>query len=169
MVKVKGNQKGLLTRMTNRVKTGKAIDSYKKTEQNRGREETRIVKMYPVPVSVKQDWPKARSIAYVKRITIRKGRKTTTVSYYLTSLKIRASAMAKGIRSHWAIENGLHYVKDVVTHEDAIQIKNTDAAATLSMIRNMAINIFRLNNCSSIKNAIRSYGGNLNLLLKWIE
>ena len=155
--------------MSNQVKTGKAIESYKKTEQNRGRKETRVVKIYSTPTCVKKDWPKAKSIVYVKRITIRKGQKTTTESYYLASLKISASAMAKGIRSHWTIENSLHYVKDVVTHEDAIQIKNTDAAAALSVMRNIAINVFRLNNCNSIKNAIRLYGGNLNLLLKWIE
>jgi predicted transposase YbfD/YdcC len=108
-------------------------------------------------------------IVYIKRRTVREGKKTTKESFYLSSLKTSACEMAKGIRAHWGIENSLHYVKDVVTHEDSIRIKHTNAAGVLSMIRNVGINIFRLNDCMSIKKAIRMYGGNLHQLLKWIE
>jgi predicted transposase YbfD/YdcC len=169
VVKVKRNQSKLYAKMTNKVNAGKMRDSCKTMERNRGREETRIVKVYSVPLDVRRDWPQARSIVHVKRITERKGQETTTESYYLSSLKTSALNMATGIRAHWGIENGLHYVKDVVTNEDGINIKNTNAAAVFSMIRNVTINVFRLNGVNSIKNAIRLYGGNLNLLLKFIE
>jgi predicted transposase YbfD/YdcC len=159
----------LLAKIKDRVKKGGACDRYKGSERSRGREETRVVKIYSIPIDVKRDWPHARCIIHLKRITQRNGWEVLTESYYLSSLKTSALNISKGIRAHWGIENSLHYVKDVVTHEDSIKIRNTNAAAVLSVIRNVTINIFRLNGYNSIKNAIRLYGGNLNQLLKWIE
>jgi predicted transposase YbfD/YdcC len=169
VVKVKKNQKVLLEKMIATVNKENAIDRNIVKEKNRGREEKRLVKVYTAPRSIKKDWPSARSIVYVQRTTLRKGKETITDSFYLSSLKLRAKQMAAGIRSHWRIENELHYVKDVVTHEDDIKIKEPNAAAVFAIIRNEMLNIFRLNGCSSIKSAIRYYGGNLTFLMSLLE
>jgi predicted transposase YbfD/YdcC len=151
------------------VKTTQPRDSNVIKEKNRGREEKRVVKVYTAPDSIKKDWPSARSVVYVQRTTRRKGKETATDSYYLSSLRINAKEMAAGIRLHWRIENELHYVKDVVTHEDDIKIKDPNAAAVLAVLRSEVLNIFRLNGCRSIKSAIRDYGGNLDFLITLIE
>jgi len=169
VIKVKRNQKILSEKMRSIVKTTQPNDSNIIKEKNRGREEERIVKIYAAPTSIRKDWPSAKSIVYVQRTTHRKGRKTTTDSYYLSSLRINAKEMAAGIRLHWRIENELHYVKDVVTHEDDIKIKDPNAAAVLAILRSEVLNIFRLNGYRSIKAAIRNYGGNLNFLTNLIE
>lgn len=147
----------------------KPTDSYLVKEKNRGREEQRLVKVYTASRSIKEDWPEARSIVYIQRNTLRKGERTITDSFYLSSLQLSAKEMGYGIRSHWGIENSLHYVKDVVTHEDAIRIKEPNAASVLAIIRNEIVSIFRINGYNSIKSAIRYYGGNLIFLMSLLE
>jgi predicted transposase YbfD/YdcC len=155
--------------MTATVSNDKTSNRYIKKEFNRGREEKRIVKVYAAPISIRKDWPSAKSVVYVQRTTLRNGKETITESFYLSSRKLKAKTMADGIRSHWRIENELHYVKDVVAHEDDIKIKHPNAAAVLAVIRNAMLSIFRLNGYKSIKSAIRNYGGNLNFLLNLVE
>ncbi len=103
------------------------------------------------------------------RSTARKKEKTTTESFYLSSAELSAAKMAAGIRNHWTIENQLHYVKDVVTHEDEVRIKQPNAAGALAIIRNAILSAFRLNGHWGIKNTIRKYGGNLPFLFKILE
>jgi predicted transposase YbfD/YdcC len=169
LVKVKCNQKKLFHQLQSTVKWKKAKDCFIQKECNRGRKEKRIVQIYVSPENIKKEWCGSKRIIYVKRITLRNGKQTTTESYYLSSLAISAQKMAEGIRAHWKIENELHYVKDVVTHEDNIKVKHTNAAAIFSLFRNTTINAYRLNGFKSIKNAIRYFAGNLQQLLKFIE
>ena len=159
----------LLAKMIATANEEQANDRYVMKERNRGREEKRIVKVYAASISIQKDWPHAQSVVHVERTTLRNGKNTTTESFYLSSLKFSAKQMAAGIRSHWRIENELHYVKDVVAREDAIRVKHPNAAAVLAIIRNAMLNIFRINGYTSIKSAIRYYGGNLNFLLNLIE
>lgn len=169
VVKVKSNQHKLYGQIQQRVNTARAQDSCLTQEKNRGRKEKRTVKIFSVPHTIRADWPHARSIVHVQRITDRQGKHSETDSYYLSSMRTSAKSMAKGIRLHWSIENQLHYVKDTVAHEDAIRIKQTNAAAVLSLCRNIAINLYRLNGYTGIKNAIRTSSGNLSQLLKFIR
>lgn len=169
MVKVKRNQKKLLQTITQLTQSKRTKDTYTETEKNRGRKEKRVIKTYSAPRSLRATWTKARTIIYVNRLTHRNGKETSTESYYLSSLNLSAAKLGIGIRSHWAIENQLHYVKDVVTKEDNIKVQNDNAAAVFSLFRNTTINAYRMNGYKSVKNAIRSYGGNLPLLLKFIE
>lgn len=51
--------------------------------------------------------------------------------------------MAAGIRSHWGIENKLHYTKDVTMREDWECTTNKKAASNLALFRNFAFNILK--------------------------
>jgi predicted transposase YbfD/YdcC len=67
------------------------------------------------------------------------------------------------IRRHWRIENGSHYIRDVVFAEDASRIrKNPDIAARL---RSFAYNLLRASGCDNIKNARWRAALDLNLIL----
>jgi len=169
VLKVKKNQKLLLKKMQAAVETQQAGDMHLDKEMNRGRYEERQVEVYNAPSTLINQWENAKSIIYVKRTSIRKDIKTSTESFYLSSIKLSAKKMAVGIRSHWSIENQLHYVKDVVTREDAVRIKQTNAAGVLALIRNGILNAYRINGHWSIKSAIRKYGGNIPFLLKLLE
>ena len=169
VVKVKGNQKHLLTKMQSVVRSEQAKDRHTKKEINRGSKENRLVKTYAVTDSITKDWNSAKTIIYVLRTTIRKGETTVTESFYLSSIELGAAELSMGVRNHWGIENQLHYVKDVVAHEDAVRIKQSNAAASLAVIRNGMLSAFRINGYWSIKRAIRQYGGNLQFLIKMLE
>ena len=67
------------------------------------------------------------------------------------------------IRSHWRIENGSHYVRDVAFAEDASRIrKNPDIAVRL---RSFAYNLLRATGCTNVKNARWRAALDLNLIL----
>jgi predicted transposase YbfD/YdcC len=80
-----------------------------------------------------------------------------------------AKKFADGIRNHWGIENRLHYVKDVVFKEDHSKIKGGRAPAIYSLIRNMVINIARLNNGNQITKFMRRYSGDIKSIMKFLE
>ena len=90
-------------------------------------------------------------------------------SYYISSTHLTALEYNKGIRSHWAIENSLHYVKDVTFHEDAFHIRTGNTPTNFSIIRNIAINALRRLDFTSFPQAIRMMGGNISELLKALE
>jgi predicted transposase YbfD/YdcC len=65
------------------------------------------------------------------------------VRYYLLSKYIFAKKLLAIVRSHWAIENQLHWVLDVVFEEDAQRSRKDNAPENLEILRQFAINIIR--------------------------
>src|SRR5262245_5802719 len=62
---------------------------------------------------------------------------------YITSLTLPASLLAPIVRSHWAIENGLHWVLDMVFRDDECRLRTDHAPANFCTIKHMAQNLFR--------------------------
>lgn len=168
-VKVKRNQPHLLRQMENIKSETTPWDSYTKTEKNRGRTEKRTVEIYKINKFIEENWPGARSVVYLKRERTRKKITAITHSYYLSSLKAGAFEFAKGIRNHWGIENRLHYVKDVTLNEDKSKIRTENAPEIISLIRNLIINIARINGENRIKKFMRHCSGNIPLILNYLE
>jgi predicted transposase YbfD/YdcC len=69
-----------------------------------------------------------------------------------------ARVFAEGIRNHWKIENCLHYPKDVTFREDASKVRTGQAPENTSLIRNIAINLFRGKGYENMAQAIRMVG-----------
>ena len=63
--------------------------------------------------------------------------------YYLVSLDGGAEQFAQAVRSHWGIENQLHWVLDVAFAEDASRIRKEHAPENLSLVRHVALNLLR--------------------------
>lgn len=57
--------------------------------------------------------------------------------------EMQVKAFAKYARSHWSIENSLHWVLDVAFREDDCQIENPTAAANLSAMNRLAVSAFQ--------------------------
>jgi predicted transposase YbfD/YdcC len=68
---------------------------------------------------------------------------TTETRYYISSQQQHASFFLHAIRSHWGIENSLHWVLDVLFREDYCRKRKDNTAENFNIIRKMALNIIR--------------------------
>jgi predicted transposase YbfD/YdcC len=65
---------------------------------------------------------------------------TTETRYYISTLDGDAKQLNAVIRAHWAIENSLHWILDVVFGEDYSRIRAGHAAENMAMIKHVVLN-----------------------------
>lgn len=89
-------------------------------------------------------WAGLRSIGMVHSLReLRDGRVQEEWRYYISSLPYNPDLFAKAVRTHWEVENKVHYCLDVSFGEDHNQARTKYAAANLSTLRKMTMNILR--------------------------
>jgi predicted transposase YbfD/YdcC len=69
---------------------------------------------------------------------------TTDTAYYLLSSPRSAERLGDVVRSHWGIENSLHWVLDVTMNEDQTRNRKDNAPENLALLRRIALNLARL-------------------------
>ena len=96
----------------------------------------------------KEQWAGLKSFAMVERVSeTADGKVQTDRRYYISSLKMNPELISEAIRSHWGVENNVHWCLDVVFGEDQSRARTLNAAKNLGLLRNMALNILRQDNC----------------------
>ena len=63
--------------------------------------------------------------------------------FYITSPRLRAAQLAAIVRGHWAIENNLHWVMDMIFRDDECRVRTDYAPANFTTIKHMALNLLR--------------------------
>lgn len=124
---------------------GFAHDLWAGTTRGHGREEERVcLVLYDLDgLSTRQEWLDLQAIVRVWR-TIREGDKETfEEAHYICSRRAGAAELGSASRGHWGIENGLHWVLDVIFREDDCRLKDRTAAANLGMLRRVAASLLR--------------------------
>lgn len=124
-------------------------------EHTKGRTERREVWVSDANVEISGGWPGLKQVIKVKRIIKDKGKTSEEDAYYISSRIVNAQVFCRAIRSHWSIENGLHWVKDVVFKEDASRIRTANAPQNTSVFKSIAINLFRVNDYKNMAQAQR--------------
>jgi predicted transposase YbfD/YdcC len=114
---------------------------WRQTERRRGAEEVRDHVVLPVP----KDFPATaawgiRSLGMVCRRRIEPdGSETGQVRYYVSSLPPNVRTFANAVRSHWSIENQLHWALDVTFTEDQSRTRKGQAPETTALLRRVAL------------------------------
>ena len=101
-----------------------------------------------------------QAIQIVRRRRPLKGKKrwSTETVYAITSLtpaQAGPAGLAAIIRGHWAIENSLHWVRDMAYDEDRSQTRTHSGPQVMAGLRNLAITILRLTGTINIAEALR--------------
>jgi hypothetical protein len=113
------------------------------------------------------DWPHAARVGRLVRTITAKGRTTVEVHHIITSAprsrgdtrvprsRGDAAALLAWTRGHGAVENRLHYVRDVVMGEDANRTRTGSGPQALATLRNLAVTWLRLEGATNIAAALR--------------
>jgi len=89
-------------------------------------------------------WPGLRTVLAVESIRSVNSAPTqveSEIRYFLSSCPDNPAVLGQAIRSHWAVENALHWVLDVTFREDDSRVRDRTAARNLALLRKIALNI----------------------------
>lgn len=117
------------------------------TEAGHHRIERRQV--WAVPITQVPDlpnpskWRGLATVVMVKRERRLWNKTTTEVCFYITSLAADAAVLAQAIRSHWGIENSLHWILDVIFREDQSRIRNGHGPENMGLLRRLSLNLLK--------------------------
>lgn len=138
-------------------KSGPGSRSYKKEkfetkETGHGRLEIRkCTVMTPkagksIGVNPLEKWPDLNSLIKVEneRTNLKTGETSLETRYYVSSLVAGAEEFLNAVRSHWQVENKLHWVLDVVFREDECRTRSGHAPENFAMLRQFALNLIKM-------------------------
>jgi predicted transposase YbfD/YdcC len=114
------------------------VKSHRSTSKGHGRIEERIVRVMPLE-QPPEGWADLQSVAMIERTRTIADKSTTERSYYISSLSPLPEMLAKAIRSHWGIENNLHWSLDVAFLEDSRRIRTDRAAENAALVSRLAL------------------------------
>lgn len=86
-------------------------------------------------------WPGLQSVIMVESERNIRGNISLERRFYISSLRANAEKIGQCIRSHWDVENRLHWVLDVTFNEDKSQIYKDNGAEIMNIIRKWALNL----------------------------
>jgi predicted transposase YbfD/YdcC len=152
LLTVKGNQDHLEEDIVNHfaalddgTKHGRQRSQHHVTDSGHGRQETRYYDAVAVPKTLRnQDaWRDLRSLCRATRVWREGGEEKSEVRYFISSLRADAQVLGEAIRSHWGVENGLHWVLDMYFAEDRSRARTDQAAANLAVLRRWLVSLLR--------------------------
>ena len=95
------------------------------------------------------DWEGLQSVGVIESKREINGKVSVERRYYLSSLPVDVALLARAVRGHWAVENNLHWMLDVVFGEDQSRARTGFAVANLGVARRLALNLLRQDRSST--------------------
>ena len=118
--------------------------AYYTREQAHGREKIRHYLMLTNVdrlIDPTYKWSNLKSIGLVESVRTVDGKTTIETRYYISSLLNDAKLFGQSVRSHWGVENSLHWVLDVALNEDDCRIRKDNAPEIFAVMRRLAVNL----------------------------
>ena len=124
---------------------GTALQTYEEVDKGHGRIEMRRCDVTSEIAWLQEQhaWPGLQSIARLTATRIIGDTTTTEVRYYLSDDTASPGRMLANTRSHWAIENTLHWTLDMSFGDDACRIRKDNAPLAIATIRHVALNFLQ--------------------------
>lgn len=91
----------------------------------------------------RHDWPGLKGVVMVESKREIDGKIQQETRFYITSLVLLAYALGPMIRAHWAVENSLHWIMDMIFRDDECRIRTEHAPANFTTLKHMAHNLIR--------------------------
>jgi predicted transposase YbfD/YdcC len=91
----------------------------------------------------RHDWPGLKAVVMIESSREISGKTEQETRFYITSLARAAALLGPTVRSHWAIENSLHWVMDMLFRDDECRVRTNHAPANFTTIKHMAHNLLR--------------------------
>lgn len=148
LLAVKGNQESLLEGIEDCFKLQKITSEHTEINKDHGRIETRVCAVIESPTEILniEKWASLNAVIRIsnKREILSEKKSTQECRYYICSSTLRAADALNKIRSHWSIENNLHWVLDVAFAEDQSRMRVGDEDKNFAIIRKIVINLISL-------------------------
>jgi predicted transposase YbfD/YdcC len=121
------------------------VSRYETVDGDHGRIETRTYTAFHDVDWLKErhDWPGLKGVVMVESTREIGDKIERETRFYITSLVWLAYQLGPVIRSHWAIENSLHWVMDMIFRDDECRVRTTHAPANFTTLKHMAHNLIR--------------------------
>jgi len=122
-----------------------SLDFFETTEEVHGRHEHRQawVSGHVDEIETAERWTKLSTLVHIRATRTTSTGQSTEDRYYICSRRISAKDALAAVRSHWGIENSLHWVLDVAFREDDCRVRAANAAANLSAVRQLALGLLK--------------------------
>ena len=159
LLAVKGNQEQLYQDIEDEFRFGKQIQTHLSEELDHGRIETRTCSIITDFKFIADDNKWKNLTTVIKIESIREFKNSDKLvekatRYYISSLDAKPEDFQNAIRSHWGIENKLHWTLDVAFSEDASRKRIGNASQNFSILNKIALNL--LKNEKSSKTGVKS-------------
>ena len=128
--------------------TAYSCDSDTTMDENHGRIEVRTAWTIDDPdliaaLRTTETWPQLATLVKVQAERYIGDKHSVDARYYISSLKAPAAEMLRFTRTHWAIENQLHWVLDIAFREDDCRLRKDHGAQNFATLRHIALNLLK--------------------------
>ena len=175
---LKRNQKSLHKEVALFFDVAKGLDSHTTTDADHGRVEIRRAS-----VCHSVDWLKGdrkapgeprfvglATIAMVETEVEKDGNMACSRRFFISCAQLNAEQLLRATRAHWGIENRLHWVMDVVFHDDLMRLRTQNGPTNMAIIRHTVLNIIKnIPDKASLKVKRKTMAWDDNYLLKALK
>lgn len=149
---LKGNQETLHTAVRDYIHVQQETDfqgigarRHVVEETGHGRQDIRHYVQMPVPASLagQERWAGLQSIGVAMLSSVRDGKETCDIRYFISSLAVGVKRFARAVRSHWGIENTCHWSLDLTYREDESRIRNEHLRENFAWLYRLTLSLLK--------------------------